>query len=139
MHGGYELVRATEAYRVLETSHPPTYYLSVDSLTDEARASLRPSKRPVTACEWKGLASYLDLALPGQAVVPAVAWTYEAPRPQFSELRGHLAFYAAHLDLCEVDGERVERQPGDSYGGWITSWIQGGQRGFKGAPGTWGW
>ncbi|MFN3242032.1 MAG: DUF427 domain-containing protein [Planctomycetota bacterium] len=138
-HAGIELVQATEAYRVLETSHPPTYYLPLASLTGAARAALRPSRRQVTACEWKGLASYLDLQLPGQRPLQAVAWTYEAPRRTFAALRGHLAFYAAQLDLCEVDGERVVRQAGDFYGGWITSWIQGGERGFKGAPGTWGW
>ena len=38
-----------------------------------------------------------------------------------------------------VDGEAVLRQEGDFYGGWITSWISGGDRGFKGGPGTWGW
>jgi len=34
-----------------------------------------------------------------------------------------------------VDGERVNAQAGDFYGGWITSEIVGP---FKGGSGTWG-
>jgi hypothetical protein len=37
---------------------------------------------------------------------------------------------------CFVDGERVVSQPGDFYGGWITSDLVGP---FKGGAGTRGW
>ena len=138
-HGGVEILRATEALRVLETTHPPTYYLHEAALTDAGRAALQPSRRRPTGCEWKGLARYFDLALPDAPLVEGVAWTYPAPTGRFAELRGCFAFYAGPLDVCEVDGEQVARQEGDFYGGWINSWIQGGERGFKGGPGTWGW
>ena len=35
-----------------------------------------------------------------------------------------------------MDGEKVEPQPGDFYGGWVTNDIEGR---VKGGPGTWGW
>ena len=139
VHGGVEVVRAETAQRVLETSHPPTYYLSLSAFTPRGRAALRPSARRATGCEWKGVASYLDLCLPGCAPLRAVGWTYSSPRPAFAALKDHVALYAGPLERCEVDGEAVERQAGDFYGGWITSWIRGGERGFKGGPGTWGW
>ena len=34
------------------------------------------------------------------------------------------------------DGERVQPQEGDFYGGWVTSELEGR---MKGGPGTWGW
>jgi hypothetical protein len=40
------------------------------------------------------------------------------------------------MDACFVDGEQVQAQPGDFYGGWITSDIVGP---FKGDVGTRGW
>jgi hypothetical protein len=40
------------------------------------------------------------------------------------------------VDEATVDGERVGAQPGDFYGGWITSAVTGP---FKGGPGTAGW
>jgi hypothetical protein len=40
------------------------------------------------------------------------------------------------VDECRVGDERVIPQPGDFYGGWITSRIVGP---FKGGPGTVGW
>ena len=139
VHRGVELMRATSAQRVLETSHPPTYYVPLAAFTEAARRALQPSARQGTACEWKGVAAYLDLCLPGEEPLRAVGWTYPQPRAAFSALRDHVALYASLLDLCEVDGEAVQHQEGDFYGGWINSWITGGERGFKGGPGTWGW
>ena len=139
VHGGVELLRVSECQRVLETSHPPTYYLPLASFTEAGRAALRPSQRRATGCEWKGLASYFDLVVPGCEPLQAVGWAYASPRPAFAALRDHVALYAGPIDRCEVDGEAVQRQEGGFYGGWITSWITGGARGFKGGPGTWGW
>ena len=88
------------------------------------------------------MASYwtLDLrALPGGescAPGPDVAWSYASPTASFAPLTGYFAFYASRVDLCTVDGERVHSQPGDFYGGWITSRVRGP---FKGAAGTSHW
>lgn len=43
------------------------------------------------------------------------------------------------MEECTVDGEKVIPQPGDFYGGWATSWIDGGSKGFKGPRGTEWW
>ena len=51
-------------------------------------------------------------------------------------IAGHYAFYPGRVDAATVDGEQVKAQPGDFYGGWITSRVTGP---FKGAPGTLGW
>jgi uncharacterized protein (DUF427 family) len=130
-HGGATIADSRRSVRTLETSHPPSYYLPPE---DVAMALLRPSARR-SLCEWKGQAVYFDLVL-GDAVLPDVAWSYPRPTPAFAALRGFLAFYAAPLDLCQVDGEAARPQPGRFYGGWVTSHVAGP---FKGAPGSMGW
>lgn len=130
-HGGRTVADTTSAWRVLETSQPPAYYLPPD---DVDRSLLRPSSSR-TVCEWKGAASYWDLVVDG-AVVADAAWSYPSPTPRFEPIRDHLAFYAQKVDGCFVDDERVVPNEGSFYGGWITSWVVGP---FKGAPGTMGW
>jgi uncharacterized protein (DUF427 family) len=129
--GGVTVASTTAAYRVLETSHPPTYYLPAEAFL---AGSLRPAAGS-SFCEWKGTASYLDV-LGGTAVAPRAAWTYPHPTPPFAALAGHVAVYPAPMDRCTVDGEVVQPQPGGFYGGWVTSRVVGP---FKGGPGTHGW
>jgi uncharacterized protein (DUF427 family) len=130
-HGGQCVARTTRSLRVLETSHPPTYYLPLDDLVDGA---LRPVGG-TTGCEWKGTATYFDL-VGGGVVAPRAAWTYAAPRPGFEALVDHVAVMPAAVERCVVAGETVVPQPGDFYGGWITSRVVGP---FKGIAGSWGW
>jgi len=119
------------AYRVLETSHPPTYYIPPsDILMQYLVASSRK-----TFCEFKGEASYWTIAVDG-VISPDAAWSYRQPNPAYTAMRDHIAFYASRMDACYVDGERVLSQSGDFYGGWITSDVVGP---FKGGPGTLGW
>ncbi len=125
-----KLVADTElAHRVLETSHPPTFYVPPESL----RLALDPCPGS-SHCEWKGAAQYFRIT-DGDRTFERVAWAYPNPTPLFSAIAGHLAFYPSKV-ACFVDGERVKAQPGDFYGGWITSKVVGP---FKGGPGTWGW
>ena len=86
-------------------------------------------------CEWKGRAGYYSVVV-GDSRLENVAWFYPDPTPAFRPIRDYVAFYPGPMDGCFVDGERVQSQPGDFYGGWITSDIEGP---FKGAPGTHGW
>ena len=126
------VVASTSAgWRVLETSHPPTYYLPRADFSDGA---LRPAAG-ASWCEWKGRASYFDV-VSGTRVAPRSAWTYEHPSPGFEELAGAVAVMAAAVDECRVDGEVVTPQPGGFYGGWITARVVGP---FKGGPGSSGW
>jgi uncharacterized protein (DUF427 family) len=129
--GGLLVAETTAAKRVLETSHPPVYYIPPE---DVRRDVLRPAGGG-SECEWKGAASYFDLVA-GDGTVPRSAWTYAQPSQGFEAIRDHVAVYPGRLDRCTVDGEVVEAQPGDFYGGWITSRVTGP---FKGAPGTSGW
>ena len=117
--------------RVLETSHPPTYYIPPG---DVQREYLIPTNR-TSFCEFKGMAVYYSLEVDGR-VAENAAWSYHNPPQAFVTIRDYVAFYPGRVDACYVDGERVQAQEGDFYGGWITSDITGP---FKGAPGTSGW
>ncbi|GGV41743.1 hypothetical protein GCM10010495_69180 [Kitasatospora herbaricolor] len=126
------LVASTrQAVRVLETSHPPVYYLPA---ADVATELLTPGGA-VTHCEWKGQARYWDLEVGARRAAQA-AWSYPEPLPAYRELRGMLAFHPGLVDRCTVDGETVRAQEGGFYGGWITAGITGP---YKGGPGTWAW
>lgn len=130
-HLGQQLVSTNQAVRVLETSHPPSYYLPIK---DFAEGVLVPVSGQ-SYCEFKGAASYFDLVVNGGRI-PRAAWTYENPTKGFESLQGKVALYASKVDKCMVGDEVVQAQEGDFYGSWITSNIVGP---FKGAPGTWGW
>ncbi len=140
VHQGVVLAETTHALRVLETSHPPVFYLPPADIRLDL---LRRSAGRTSFCEFKGSAVYwtLDLigepaATEGHEIVPDIAWSYPYPTARFAPLRDHLAFYASRVEECTVDGEQVRAQPGDFYGGWVTSRVTGP---FKGAPGTQGW
>jgi uncharacterized protein (DUF427 family) len=128
---GSVILDTRDSVRVLETSHPPTYYLPRDAF---AAGVLRPTNGH-SVCEYKGLAGYLAIVV-GDRRLDAAAWYYPTPEPGFEALAGRVAIYPGRLDECRVDGELVRAQPGDFYGGWITDRIVGP---FKGAPGTLGW
>lgn len=129
--GGVTIADTDRALRVLETSHPPVYYVPEAAFSD-----CRLLATPRTSfCEFKGAAEYRSIEA-GGVVASDAAWTYPAPSPGFEALVGHLAVYPGKVDACVVDDERVQAQEGDFYGGWVTSDIVGP---FKGAPGTWGW
>ncbi|GAA3593654.1 DUF427 domain-containing protein [Agrococcus terreus] len=129
--GGEVIAETRSSLRVLETSHPPTYYLPREAFVPGALERANGA----SMCEWKGRAAYLTVAGGGRAEEGA-AWHYPLPLPGFEALVGHVAIYPARMDRCEVDGEVVRPQEGGFYGGWITSRVQGP---FKGAPGTRGW
>ena len=125
------MCRTSRAWRVLETSHPPGWYLP---RKDWLPGSLEPADGS-SYCEFKGVASYLDVVGGGVRAARA-AWTYQRPTPAYAVLAEAVAVYPAAMDACVVDGERVRPQEGGFYGGWITDDVVGP---FKGPPGTRGW
>ncbi len=129
---GRVLAETRLGVRTLETSHPPSYYFPPADV-DQAMLALAGGGSSI--CEWKGQARYFDVIGPTRRL-SRVGWAYPAPTPAFDMLRDHIAFYAAPMDACFVDGERVMPQPGGFYGGWITSAVAGP---FKGPPGTQFW
>ncbi|TAD76456.1 MAG: DUF427 domain-containing protein [Oscillatoriales cyanobacterium] len=128
---GVVIAETNRAKRVLETSHPPVYYIPPEDLQQEYFELIARS----TFCEWKGVARYYSIQV-GDRRVEAAAWFYPAPTAAFAEIANYVAIYPSAVDACYVDGEQVQAQPGDFYGGWITSEIVGP---FKGSVGTWGW
>jgi uncharacterized protein (DUF427 family) len=131
LHRGAVIAATGGAIRTLETSHPPTYYFPPGDIAPNV---LQRSGRS-SYCEWKGVAVYFDVRVDG-ATLPDVAWSYPDPTAGFSSLRNFVAFYAWPFDDCFVDDERVTPQPGNFYGGWITSDVAGP---FKGGPGSRFW
>ena len=129
--GGEQVVDTRDVVRVLETSHPPVYYLPI--------AAFAPFSLVQTAgssfCEFKGSARYLNVR-GGTALAERAAWNYPSPEAGFEMLADRVAVYAARMDECTVDGERVTPQPGNFYGGWITANVVGP---FKGGAGSLGW
>jgi len=131
IHRGVKLVDTRSAWRTLETSHPPTYYIPQ---SDIAMAHLAPNAGR-SICEWKGQARYWDVVIGNERMVGA-GWSYANLTPAFAGIQESIAFYAAPFDQVLVDGEQVSPQPGGFYGGWITSREAGP---FKGIPGSQFW
>jgi len=129
--GGVVVADTTSALRVLETSHPPGFYLPAAAFADRALVPAAGS----SICEWKGQAAYLDVVGGGRTASRA-AWSYRDPWPGFEAIAGHVSVYPAAMDEVRLDGEVVRGQEGGFYGGWITDEIVGP---FKGPPGTRGW
>ena len=128
---GHTVADTTRAHRVLETSHPPVYYIPMMDID----AACLQSITATTGCEWKGTAHYFNVVV-GNVVRKKAAWSYPHPAADMEPIRGAIAFYPALMDECRVDGQLVTPQPGNFYGGWITSDVVGP---FKGVPGSMGW
>jgi uncharacterized protein (DUF427 family) len=128
---GEVIADTTSGYRVLETSHPPTYYFP----PDDVRSDFLRGAGGGSVCEWKGRAEYFDV-VSGERAAQRAAYRYADPTAGFRPIAGYLSFYAGPMDRCLVDEEVVDPQPGGFYSGWITPDVVGP---FKGGPGTWGW
>jgi len=124
------IVDSSRALRVLETHHPPTYYIP----PEDVRCELVPVPGS-SFCEWKGRARYFDV-LAGERTASRAAWCYPAPTLAYQGLKDHLAFYPSLMDRCLVADTTVVPQAGDFYGGWLTPNLRGIA---KGAPGTEHW
>jgi uncharacterized protein (DUF427 family) len=128
---GVEIAHTQRAKRVLETSHPPVYYVPLEDI--QQQYLIRTSRS--TFCEWKGQSGYYTVKV-GDRLAENAGWFYPSPTPDFAAIKDYVAFYPSRMDACYVDGELVTAQPGDFYGGWITQDIVGP---FKGIAGSWGW
>lgn len=96
------IAETTQGYRVLETSHPPTYYFPPSSVKMDL---IKPSKARRTMCEWKGMAAYHDLQFSKDQgpVVSGRIWSYPQPTPAFASIKDYLCFYAS----SQTDAERL--------------------------------
>lgn len=132
---GEVIADTRRAKRILETSHPPSYYIPPEDV--RVKEFFKPGWSGKSFfCEWKGAANYYTIEVNGKRAENA-AWFYPNPTGrQFTAIKNHIAVYPDRMDECLVDGERVTPQSGQFYGGWITKDIVGP---FKGEPGTMGW
>jgi uncharacterized protein (DUF427 family) len=128
--GTVEIARSRRCLRVLETASPPTFYLP----PEDVRVEFLEQAQGRSRCEWKGEARYWTVKLPG-LLLERVAWSYPDPLPGYEAIRDYLSFYPARV-TCHVDSVRVEPQPGQFYGGWVTPEVVGP---FKGEPGSEAW
>jgi uncharacterized protein (DUF427 family) len=117
---GQVIAESNRTIRVLETSHPPVYYIP----PEDVRMDLLTIGDRKTLCEWKGFAQYYTINVGGQRIENS-AWHYRNPWPPYTILQDHIAFYPQHMDACLVDGEIVRPDPDGYYGGWITHDIAG--------------
>ena len=125
------IAKSNNAFRVIETSHPPTYYFP----PKDVDMNLFKKNKNNSFCEWKGTASYLDLHLSAIEILN-IGWFYASPKIKFQSIKSFISFYASKADQCIVNGELVQKQDGEFYGGWITDNLIGP---FKGAHGTSFW
>ncbi len=112
------IVDTHKAKRVLETSHPPSYYIPPEDIQMQY---LLPTGQS-SFCEWKGSAGYYIIRV-GEKELQNAAWFYPNPTPAFITMKDYVAFYVHLMDACYVNEEKVTPQPGNFYGGWITSDI----------------
>ena len=128
---GRVLCDTHRSLRVLETFHPPCYYLPLESI-DLSLLQPAPGR---SFCEWKGVARYFELVdQPGTALEQRrrrAVWQYPEPTEPFRDLAGWISLYPGLVDGCWLDGEAVQPQPGGFYGGWISTDLIGP---FKGDP-----
>ena len=128
---GEVIADTNRAVRVLETSHPPSYYIPQE---DVKMTFLSQTERS-TMCEFKGRAAYWTVRV-GDKEATNAGWSYPNPASGYEAIKDYITFYPSRVEACFVGDERVQAQAGDFYGGWITSEIVGP---FKGGAGTWGW
>jgi uncharacterized protein (DUF427 family) len=128
---GETIAQTAASFRVLETSHPPVYYLPPAAFLPGVLLAAPGG----SFCEWKGQAVYWTIQSGGRQAA-AAGWSYPDPTPAFRDIADHIAVYAGKMDACFVGEEQVIPQPGGFYGGWITSEVTGP---FKGIPGSMGW
>lgn len=128
--GGSPVAETDRGLRVVETAGAPVVYLPPEDIVEGV---LRPAAGS-SFCEWKGSATYFDVAAAGR-IAEHAAWAYLEPTPPFAAIAGWVSFYPALVD-CRLDDEVVLPQPGGFYGGWLTAEITGP---IKGAPGSGGW
>ena len=84
--GGVTVADTRRAMRVLETSHPPTYYVPREDVLGTLVASATTS-----VCPYKGVASWWSVRV-GDDVLVDAAWSYEDPLGEMLAGRGHVCF-----------------------------------------------
>ena len=78
---GETIADTVAGFRVLETSHPPVYYIPPGDLDQQYLCAVSGS----SWCEFKGHAKYWSLDVNGKRAENA-AWSYPQPSPAFADI-----------------------------------------------------
>ncbi len=100
---GAVLAETTHARALFEGSFPLTRFYIPRA---DVRAELRPGSLE-TACAYKGRATHYTAVL-GDLELPDIAWSYEDPLTDATEVSQLVAFYRERLDVL-IDGEKQPR------------------------------
>lgn len=111
--GGHVIIDTQRPIRILETFHPPVYYIPP---ADVSMQFLEPSPH-TSYCEFKGQAHYYSLVVDGEKR-SNVAWYYPNPSPGYEDLADHIAF----LRVGARRGHRRWRA-GHSAAGPLLRWL----------------
>mgnify|MGYP002049883636 FL=1 len=121
--GGEIIAKDTRYIRVCETFHPPAIYIHPEAFN---HGTLQQSSKRFSYCEWKGIAHYWSLSkADGTDLRQSSGWSYPQPTERVELRAGWISLSPRLVDCCRLEGETVQPQPGDFYGGWITSWTIG--------------
>lgn len=82
---GQQIAESDETIVVEGNHYFPPDSISREYFTDHDRTSM---------CPWKGLASYLTVAVDGEEA-EAAAWYYPEPKDKAENIRDYVAFYPA--------------------------------------------
>ena len=91
--GGVRLAHSERTLLVDEQNHGIVFYFQRDAVDMTKLVKIEK----VSHCPFKGVASYWALAQ-GDRAVP-VAWSYEHPYPEVSQIGGYIAFYADQVTV----------------------------------------
>ena len=123
VYNGQVIAESSDVLVLSETRLSPTYYFPHEDVAEEF---LVPSEHH-THCPFKGNASYWSLEV-GDKRVDNVAWSYEQPYKEASEVAGYFSFYWDKMESWFEDDIQVHTQSDASKGitanplvGWILS------------------
>ena len=89
---GVVIADTRRAKRVLETSHPPVYYVPLE----DVRLEYLERSDGTSWCVWMGQASYYNVFVDGRQAAIA-AWFYPVPQKAYAAIRYHVAFYTQKM------------------------------------------
>ena len=102
--GGETVAESTRARFLFETGLPTRYYIPAE----DVRADLLTPSETVTACPYKGRASYHSLRL-GDRTFKDLVWFYPDPLPEVARIKNHLCFFNEKVDAILLDGEEAPK------------------------------
>ena len=102
-HDRRVLAESSRPRLLFETHLPVRFYLP----PEDVRTELLLPSQTVTACAYKGQASYWSLRCDGETMED-IGWSYQHPLPEAVEIAGMLCFFDERVDVV-VDGKLRER------------------------------